>query len=421
MESVRGSMDRHSDTSDQPAAALPIELRRISLEVLEAANVDTDLDPLLKRFVDITAFHTGCQAVGIRLMDAEGNIPYQGFSGFPTHFYEMESPLSVHRDHCMCINVILGTTDPELSFYTRGGSFWMNGTTKFLATVDEEAKGSTRNECNRQGYESVALIPIRKGPQILGLIHLADTRENMVPRETVEAFEEAALHMGNAIQRVMAEKAVRDSLEEKEVLLREVHHRVKNNLATIIGLINMHGHEVADPGARDVLINLGSRIKSMALIHEFLYRSESLSRIHVQEYLKALVSHLRTTFGAGSSIAMRISADVHMAIDDAVPCGMIINELITNSLKYAFPDKAACHDDRTCEILVEVGWDGERYTIRVEDNGVGMPKDLDVEAKDTLGLRLVKMLGQHQMGGAMEMGFENGTRFSLVFSPRGRR
>jgi two-component sensor histidine kinase len=397
------------------------EARRISLRVLEAANLGTGLPALLNEFVVIVADYTGCRAVGIRLLDDEGNIPYQAYTGFSESFYNLESPLSVSRDKCMCINVILGATDPGQPFYTSGGSFCMNATTKFLATVSEEDKGSTRNTCNLSGYESVALVPIRKGSEIIGLVHLADTRENMVPPGAVKVLEDVAVSMGNAIQRVAAERKVHASLEEKEVLLREVHHRVKNNLATIIGLLNLHVKEVKDPDAKGVLTDLGGRIRSMALIHEFLYRSESLSRIHFQEYLKALASHLRTTFGSGSSISIRISADVHMALDDALPCGMIINELITNALKYAFPDKAACRGDKSCEISVEVSRDGDVYTVKVRDNGVGLPGDLSLNREETLGLRLVRMLGQHQLGGEMDMDFTDGTRFSLSFPSRGRR
>jgi two-component sensor histidine kinase len=406
----------------QPDTSVPLsDARRIYLRVLEAANLDVGLQALLEEYVAIVAEFTGCLAVGIRLLDNEGNIPYQAYCGFSETFYNMENPLSIRRDQCMCINVILGDTDPSLPFYTRGGSFWMNTTTKFLATVDQEAKGSTRNICNQMGYESVALIPIRKGSGIIGLVHLADTRENMVPLATVEALEEAAVTMGNAIQRAVAEKRMRESLEEKEVLLREVHHRVKNNLATIVGLLNLHRMEAEDEDTQAMLADLSGRMKSMALIHEFLYRSGNFAQIHFQEYLKALMTHLRTTFGAGSSINIRISADVYMSLDDALPCGMIVNELVTNALKYAFPDRAAGPATRPCDISVGMEWDGNAYTLTVRDNGVGMPSGLSLEEPETLGLKLVKILGQHQLGGVMEMDFSEGTRFSLIFVSRQRR
>jgi PAS domain S-box-containing protein len=120
----------------------------------------------------------------------------------------------------MCINVIRGDTDAQLPFYTGGGSFYMNGTTRFLASVPEEEKGRTRNACNEFGYESVALVPIRVEGRILGLIHLADPKENMVPLETVELLEKAAMELGTAVQRVRTEDALQQSLERFDLAVR---------------------------------------------------------------------------------------------------------------------------------------------------------------------------------------------------------
>jgi PAS domain S-box-containing protein len=173
------------------------------------ANRQMAMNPLLEEFTAELKKLTGCAAVGIRILDELGNIPYKAYEGFEQRFYELESPLSLHTHQCMCINVIKGTADPKFPFYTEGGSFYMNGTTRFLATVSEEAKGATRNACNQHGYESVALVPIRGGDRILGLIHLADTQENRVPLNLVETVEGVAMQLGTAIQRVMMEEALR--------------------------------------------------------------------------------------------------------------------------------------------------------------------------------------------------------------------
>ncbi len=195
---------------------------RASRKFLEIANRHTDLNPLLKDFVGEMKEFTGCEAVGIRLREENGNIPYMAYLGFGRKFYETESPLSLKTDHCLCINVIKGTTDPGLSFYTEGGSFYMNGTTRFLATVSEEDKGQTRNVCNQTGYESVALIPIRLGPNILGLIHLADRNENRVPLNTVKVSEQVASALGIGIQRTMAEEELRRQREWLRVTLTSI-------------------------------------------------------------------------------------------------------------------------------------------------------------------------------------------------------
>jgi PAS domain S-box-containing protein len=195
---------------------------RASRKFLEIANRHTDLNLLLQDFVEEMKEFTGCQAVGIRLREENGTIPYMAYQGFSQKFYETEGPLSLNKDQCMCINVVKGTTDPGLSFYTKGGSFYMNGTTQFLATVCEEDKGQTRNVCNQMGYESVALIPIRLGPQILGLIHLADCNENMVPLDTVMVVEQVASALGIGIQRTKTEEELQQQREWFRVTLTSI-------------------------------------------------------------------------------------------------------------------------------------------------------------------------------------------------------
>ena len=191
---------------------------RASRKFLKIANRHIKLDSLLHDFVGEVKEFTGCEAVGIRLRDENGDIPYMEYQGFSRTFYETESPLSLKTDQCMCINVVKGTCDPGLPFYTEGGSFYMNGTTRFLATVSEEDKGQTRNVCNQTGYESVALIPIRVGTRILGLIHLADRKENRVPLPMVKLLEQVASALGVGVQRALAEEALKkahDDLERK--------------------------------------------------------------------------------------------------------------------------------------------------------------------------------------------------------------
>ncbi|MBI4791857.1 MAG: response regulator [Deltaproteobacteria bacterium] len=192
--------------------------QQFSLHLLEILHRHTAIPPLLKEFVREIRAYTGCDAVGIRVLDDEGNIPYHAYEGFSQRFFESESPLSIKSDQCMCINVIRGTADPGLPFYSPGGSFYMNATTPFLATVSEEAKGKTRNVCNATGYESVALVPFRSGGRIMGLIHVADRRENIVPLPIVKLLEQAAMQLGTAFQRARAE----GQLKEQEARFRKL-------------------------------------------------------------------------------------------------------------------------------------------------------------------------------------------------------
>ena len=191
---------------------------RASRKFLEIASLGGDIQDMLQDFVGELKTFTGCDAVGVRLLDESGGIPYMAYQGFSREFYETESPLSIKTDQCMCINVVKGVTNPELPFYSEGGSFYMNGTTRFLATVSEGDKGQTRNVCNLAGYESVALIPISDGSRIIGLIHLADHKEGMVPSGLVRFLEREALTLGIGVQRALAETSMR----KNEAMLQAV-------------------------------------------------------------------------------------------------------------------------------------------------------------------------------------------------------
>jgi transcriptional regulator with GAF, ATPase, and Fis domain len=188
---------------------------------LQVSNQHTEMAPLLRAFVSDVAYLTDCTAVGIRVLESCGKIPYAAHRGFSKEFYEKESPLSINSDRCMCINVIKGTTDPALHFYTEYGSFYLNDTTRFFATLSEEERCQIRGECNRVGYESLGLIPIRLENDILGLIHMADTREDMVPPELVSVFEDVAMVLGSALSRVKAHEKVADYRDHVETLARE--------------------------------------------------------------------------------------------------------------------------------------------------------------------------------------------------------
>ena len=247
--------------------------QQFSLHLLEILHRHTAIPPLLKEFVREIRAYTGCDAVGIRVLDDEGNIPYHAYEGFSQQFFESESPLSIKSDQCMCINVIRGTADPGLPFYSPGGSFYMNATTPFLATVSEEAKGKTRNVCNATGYESVALVPFRSGGRIMGLIHVADRRENMVPLPIVRLLEQAAMQLGTAFQRARAEDTLRQSEERYRSLFDNmlegfaycrmvyeegrpadfIYLAVNAAFASLTGLRDVEGRRVSEvvPGIRE--------------------------------------------------------------------------------------------------------------------------------------------------------------------------
>ena len=191
---------------------------RASRKFLEIASLGGDIQDMLQDFVGELKTFTGCDAVGVRLLDESGGIPYMAYQGFSREFTKRKALFSIKTDQCMCINVVKGVTNPELPFYSEGGSFYMNGTTRFLATVSEGDKGQTRNVCNLAGYESVALIPISDGSRIIGSIHLADHKEGMVPSALVRFLERERYYSGFGVQRALAETSMR----KNEAMLQAV-------------------------------------------------------------------------------------------------------------------------------------------------------------------------------------------------------
>ncbi|MEN8614758.1 PAS domain S-box protein [Dehalogenimonas sp. THU2] len=190
--------------------------------ILALINKATDVKSLLNNLVLEIKDITGCSVSAIRLVDERGSIPYRAYSGFANGFFEFENALSIISDKCMCINVITGTTDPKLPYYTPSGSFYINATTAFLSSVADDEKGVTRNACSAFGYESVALIPIKSGTKIIGLIHIADHNENMVPLSVVNQLETLTYDVGIAIERLVEYERIQNSEQYYRSLIDKV-------------------------------------------------------------------------------------------------------------------------------------------------------------------------------------------------------
>lgn len=212
-------------------------------------------------------------------------------------------------------------------------------------------------------------------------------------------------------ERHRAEARVKAALKEKEVLLREIHHRVKNNLQVISSLLRLQATHIKDPLAQNAYQESHNRIRAMALLHSLLYESRDLSQIDFARYIKALMVHLFRSYGVGPDrIALEINTDhVSLDMDTAIPCGLIINELVSNSLKHAFPG------DQRGEIRVEIRSEGDKYRLTVRDNGIGLPKDLDFRREESFGLQLINILGE-QLEATTELRTNGGTEFVFTFS-----
>jgi hypothetical protein len=208
-----------------------------------------------------------------------------------------------------------------------------------------------------------------------------------------------------------AEQKIKASLKEKEVLLKEIHHRVKNNLQIVSSLLQMQSRRTRDSQTALVLRDSQNRVTSIALVHEKLYRSDNLARIDFAQYIPDLVLHLFDTYNISSdTVALKSDIDgIFLVIDTAIPCGLIVNELVSNSLKYAFPDK------RQGEIKISFYANSDAtLTLIVRDNGIGLPPDFDLENPQSLGLTLVQGLVE-QLEGTFEVDRCGGTEFRIIF------
>lgn len=207
------------------------------------------------------------------------------------------------------------------------------------------------------------------------------------------------------------------SLHEKEVLLKEIHHRVKNNLQVISSLLNLQSEKITQPDLLETFMESQNRIRAMALVHEKLYQSKNLSQIDFTEYVHSFIHQMNNSYSLHpNKVKFHMNADMQphfFKIDTAIPCSLILNELISNSYKYAFPN------NRKGDIYLRFGLlkktkNTTFFVIEVADNGIGIPEEIDFQNTTTLGLQLVDLL-THQIEGKVTLDRKGGTKFTIQF------
>ena len=212
-------------------------------------------------------------------------------------------------------------------------------------------------------------------------------------------------------ERAKIKETLRASLAEKEALLKEVYHRVKNNLQVVSSLLNLQAEATQEPAAQEVLIRSSARVKSMALIHEMLYQTENLAHIDMENYIDNLFKYLFEIYNVDSN-KIKLSTDIDtisLSIDSAIPCGLIINELISNALKYAF------HGNKSGEIKFSFKKYGNNIILIISDDGEGIPSHIDIKNTSSLGMRLIHSLTK-QLDGNIVLEKGKGTTFTLTFA-----
>jgi len=216
-------------------------------------------------------------------------------------------------------------------------------------------------------------------------------------------------------ERKQAQAKILASLAEKETILKEVHHRVKNNMQVISSLLRLQEGRVKDKDAAALLKDSQNRIQSMALVYNKLYQSENLASVNMTDYIKELSAGLVKSYAVSPvRVAVNVAqSNVFLNVDSAIPCGMIINELVTNSLKYAFPG------NRKGLITISLTENEKGLQLTVGDDGMGIPEGVSLANNSTLGIKLVSNLVRDQLGGILEIDRRHGTAYQINF-PRNK-
>lgn len=296
--------------------------------------------------------------------------------------------------------------NPVMRFSPEGVLLYSNGASESLLALWNVSVGQVMPDdwCARIGDVSKSgqgmKTEVRSGQQVFECI--------LAP---VVGAGYVNLYGRDITERKQAEEALHASLEVKGILLKEIHHRVRNNLAVISSLLSLQEKVTDNPNARNALRESRARVRSMALVHEKLYQSKDPVHVDFGDYLRRLVSFLFRTYQSdGCDITAEVKADgIRLGIEAAIPCGLIVNELVSNAIRHAFRDCAR----GTIRITMEKHDD--QFTLTVADDGVGFPRSIDVHNATSLGLELVENLTK-QLDGALDIVSDGGTTFRLTFS-----
>jgi PAS domain S-box-containing protein len=340
---------------------------------------------------------TGCEALGIRALTREGDIPYESYVGFTKDFWQCENFLSIHRDQCVCVRVITEGPEPQdMPYFTPKGSFHCDDTMAFLAGLSDEAKGRLRGTCIAAGYASVTVIPISYRGKILGAIHLADRKKAKVPSKVVEFIESVQPLIGEAMQRLHLEEEgekLQQQLRQAQkmdalgTLTGGIAHDFNNMLAAIIGFTELVADHVAkgSPEAHHLKRVLEASLRGRDLIRQMLtyvrQNEQEKKPLRLSNIVMETVEFLRASTPSTISIRVNITSESAPILGDPTQIQQILMNLCTNAA-YAMREKGGVLDIDLSDFSVSAshGSDGMKpglyMRLLVRDTGMGMPPDI---------------------------------------------
>jgi two-component sensor histidine kinase len=261
------------------------------------------------------------------------------------------------------------------------------------------------------GARAVQATPLlTRAGDVLGMLSTHFRTPHRPSDDALRLVDLCARQAADLIEQKRIEAQLTASLREKEVLLKEIHHRVKNNLQVVASLLSLQSESLDDPQLLAHFQESQHRVRAMALIHETLYQARDLAHVDFAQYVRALAADLLQAYAVDTArITLQTQTqEVWLDIDTAIPCSLILNELVTNAVKHAFPD------GRPGEIHLDLRAEPGRTTLQVRDTGVGVPDGLDVRQAESLGWQLVGMLTE-QLGGTIDLNRAEGTAVTLTF------
>ena len=297
------------------------------------------------------------------------------------------------------------------------GDAFKTGRPVFIPIVDSkdlnQLKGVYFEYAQRFGHSSVIVAPISWQNTIIGTLSVSRNKPgNPYSEDDLDFIQNAATKLGFTISNARLLKNQLKEIEERKVLIRELYHRTKNNMQVISSLLGLKSAIIEDEETKNILGDMANRISAIALVHQMLYQSQNLSRVDLKDYITDLARLLMNSYTINHknlSLVLELES-ISVVIDTAIPCGLIINELITNSLKYAFPM------DRKGEIKIQLAKSGKDIIeLKVSDNGIGMPAGYDTTDNKTLGLQIFWNIAEDQLQGEVDFKTDNGVSCSIRF------